>query len=300
MPSDGVQRRLPLRVPYAGRPLLEFLGQRAVAGIEEVVDGAYRRTLRLPHGIGVLEVRPADDHVAAVVRVTDPGDEPAALERCRWLLDLDHDPAVIDAALGSDPLLAPLVAACPGRRVPGHVDGGELAVRTVLGQQVSVAGARTTTSRLVAQLGERLPSPDGGLTHLFPTPAALATAPDADLPMPASRRRALRSLAAALAAGALVISPSADRAELDAQLRALPGIGPWTAAYIRLRATGDPDVFLPSDLGVRRALERQGQPGDPRSATHLAERWRPWRSYALVHLWGTLGEPSARLGRAAT
>ena len=237
----------------------------------------------------MLEVRPADDHVAAVVRVTDPGDEPAAVERCRWLLDLDHDPAVIDAALGSDPLLAPLVAACPGRRVPGHVDGGELAVRTVLGQQVSVAGARTTTSRLVAQLGERLPSPDGGLTHLFPTPAALATAPDADLPMPASRRRALRSLAAALAAGALVISPSADRAELDAQLRALPGIGPWTAAYIRFAPPATPTCSCRRTWACAVPSNEPGQPGDPRSAAHLAERWRPWRSYPPVHLWGTLG-----------
>ena len=261
---------------------------------------AYRRTLRLPHGVGVIEVRPADDHVAVVLRVTDPRDEPAALERGRWVLDLDIDPAVIDAALASDPLLAPLVAACPGRRVPGHVDGAELAVRAVLGQQVSVAGARTTTRQLVARLGERLPSPDGGLTHLFPTPAALAAATDDDLPMPASRRRALRTLTAALAAGEVVISPSADRAELDAQLQALPGIGPWTAAYIRLRATGDPDVFLPSDLGVRHALERQGQPGDPRSAARLAERWRPWRSYAPLHLWGTLGEPSAPLRRTRT
>jgi AraC family transcriptional regulator of adaptative response / DNA-3-methyladenine glycosylase II len=243
----------------------------------------------------VVELCPADDHVAVALWLADPRDEPAAIERCRWMLDLDTDPAAVDDALGSDELLAPLVAACPGRRVPGHADGAELAVRAVLGQQVSVAGARTTTARLVARLDDRLPWPDGGLTHLFPTSEALAAATDADLPMPASRRRAMRGLTSALASGDLVIDRSADPAELDARLRALPGIGPWTAAYIRLRATGDPDVFLPSDLGVRHALERMGQLGDPRSAASLAERWRPWRSYALVHLWGTLGGPPAPL-----
>jgi len=270
------------------------LALRAVPGLEEVVDGTYRRTLRLPHGAGVLELRPLTDHVAVTLHLADQRDASTAVERCRQLLDLDAEPTAIDRALGADPLLAPLVADCPGLRVPGHVDGAELAVRAILGQQVSVAGARTSTAGVVARLGLPLPAPDGGLTHLFPEPAAIAGASDADLPMPGARCLALRALATALAGGQLTIDIGVDPAELGARLLALPGIGPWTAAYIRLGAAGDRDVFLPSDLGVRRALERLGQPGDPRSATRLAERWRPWRSYALMHLWRSLG-PNARL-----
>jgi AraC family transcriptional regulator of adaptative response / DNA-3-methyladenine glycosylase II len=226
-----------------------------------------------------------------MLRLSDWRDLATAVQRCRLLLDLDADPIAVDGLLGTDPLLAPFVATAPGRRVPGHVDGAELAARAVLGQQVSVAAARTAAARLVQRLGERLPVADGSLTHLFPEPAAIAEAADDALPMPTSRRRALRALSAALAAGDIVIDSGADRHELSASLRALPGIGPWTAAYTVLRGTGDPDVFLEGDLGVRRALERLGQPADPRSAARRAERWRPWRAYALQHLWGSLSLP---------
>ena len=204
------------------------------------------------------------------------------------MLDLDADPQAVAAALGADPLLGALVAASPGRRVPGHVDGAELAVRAVLGQQVTVAAARTLTARLVTRYGSPLAEPSGGLTHLFPTPQVLAGADFADLGMPASRRRALAALAVALTDGTLLLDPGADRADLQARLLDLPGVGPWTAAYIRLRALGDPDVFLPTDAGVRHALARRGLPADPTAAAALADRWRPWRSYALLHLWGTL------------
>ena len=203
-------------------------------------------------------------------------------------MDLDADPIAVSDLLEADALLAPLVAKSPGRRSPGHVDGAELAVRAVLGQQVSVVAARTHTARLVWATGTPLPAPDGGLTHLFPEAGAVAVADPAVLAMPESRRRTLRVLAGRLDDGSISIDAGTDRAALEEQLTALPGIGPWTAAYIALRGLGDPDVFLPSDLGVRRALERLGIPADPASAADRAKAWRPWRSYALHHLWASL------------
>jgi len=170
--------------------------------------------------------------------------------------------------------------------LPGSVDGFEIAVRAVLGQQVSVAGARTIAGRLVHRFGKPLTAPDGDLTHVFPEPAALVDADLGELGIPGSRQETVRTLAGAVAAGDLVLDRGADRAEVVAKLQALRGIGPWTASYIAMRALGDPDVFLPGDLGVRRALEKLGQPGDPNSASALAEAWRPWRSYAVQHLWG--------------
>jgi AraC family transcriptional regulator of adaptative response / DNA-3-methyladenine glycosylase II len=185
-------------------------------------------------------------------------------------------------------VLGPLVAARSGLRLPGHVDGAELALRAVIGQQVSVAGARTVAAGLVARYGEPLAAPADGLTHRFPAAKVLAGVDPEDLPMPRSRGRTLVGLARALAEGEVILDPGVDRDEVADRLLALPGIGPWTVAYVRVRALGDPDAFLPTDLGVRRALGRLGQPDDPRGAAALAERWRPWRSYALFHLWASL------------
>ena len=283
-----VALRLPVRQPFDGDALLTFLGRRAVAGIEERAGDAYRRTLRLPRGHAIVELAPRPDHVACRIRLTDLRDLTQAVQRSRRLLDLDADPVAVGAALGADPLLAPLVVKAPGLRSPGHVDGAELALRAVLGQQVSLGAASTHTARLVVAAGAPLPAPDGGLTHLFPEPAAIAELDGALLAMPDRRRRTVRGLAARLASGALVIDPGTDRAELEEQLIALDGVGPWTAAYVALRGLGDPDVFLASDLGVRRALEQLGEPGDPRSAAARADTWRPWRSYALHHLWASL------------
>jgi AraC family transcriptional regulator, regulatory protein of adaptative response / DNA-3-methyladenine glycosylase II len=294
--------RLPYRAPIDLPGLFTFLAARAVPGVEEGTPAGYRRTLRLPHGSGVVELSagpPAGaPYVRAVLRLEDLRDLGAAVARCRRLLDLDADPAAVDAQLGTDPLLAPLVAAAPGRRSPGHVDGPELAVHAVLGQQVSVAGARTLAARLVARHGDALPVPDGALTALFPTPAALAAADPADLPVPGSRRRALLALTAALAEGSLTLDPGVDRDEAERALLALPGIGPWTAGYVRLRALGDPDAFLPGDLGVRHALARCGRPADARAAREMARAWRPWRAYALHCLW-SVPPPGSRPGSAA-
>jgi AraC family transcriptional regulator of adaptative response / DNA-3-methyladenine glycosylase II len=210
---------------------------------------------------------------------------PAAVARCRRLLDLDADPAAVDEQLGADEWLRPLVVARPGLRMPGVTDGAELAVRAVLGQQVSVAAARTTAGRLAERFGERVGQGSDGLTRRFPTASKLADVDPASLPLPRSRAVALVRLAQALAAGDLVVDPGADRQDVTARLVALPGIGPWTAAYVRLRALGDPDVFLPTDLGASRALRRLGAPDDARP-----NRWRPWRSYALHHLWSSLAD----------
>jgi AraC family transcriptional regulator, regulatory protein of adaptative response / DNA-3-methyladenine glycosylase II len=287
-PAPGtIELRLPHRAPFAAAELLAFLGARAVPGVEEVRDGAYRRTLGLDHGQAVAELRPADGHVACVLRLADVRDLSSAVQRCRRLLDLDADPVAADAHLAADPLLRPLVESVPGRRLPGAVDGPEIAVRAVLGQQVSVPGARTLAGRLVRAHGEPLALPDPALTHVFPTADALAAADPASLPMPASRARALTTMAAALAAGDVVLDPGADRDEAERSLLALPGIGPWTASYVRMRALGDPDAFLPGDLGVRHALAALGA-DDAR-----AERWRPWRAYAVQHLSASPGAAGA-------
>lgn len=267
--------------------VIAYLARRAIPGIEEVVDGAYRRSIRLPAGAGVLELTPADGHVKARLYLDQPDDESVAVERARILFDLDTDPLPVVDSLHKDPLIGPFVRVNPGRRVPGHVDPDEIAFRAVLGQQVSLAGAATLAGRLVADHGESLLTPVGGVTHLFPTAGALAHVDPQTLPMPASRGRALLGLAEALATGQVVLGPAVDRAEARERLLELPGIGPWTADYVALRALRDPDAFLPSDLGVRRALERLGLDGGPANAARLAERWRPYRAYALMHLWAS-------------
>jgi AraC family transcriptional regulator of adaptative response / DNA-3-methyladenine glycosylase II len=202
------------------------------------------------------------------------------------MLDLDADPSAVDEALGADPALAPLVAAAPGRRVPASPDAAELAVRAVLGQQVSVAGARTLTARVLTAAGRPLPEPVGTLTHAFPRPEALADADLTAVGLTGARRRTVHALGAALADGTVALGPGADREDATRALRAVPGIGPWTAALVGLRGLADPDVWLPADLALRRSLAALGS-----SDTDAAARWRPWRSYAVMHLWA-LAVPS--------
>jgi len=249
--------------------------------------------LCLPHGAGVVELLPADGHVCARYWLEDLGDLAAAMQRSRTLLDLDSDPHSVAEALAEDALLGALVRGTPGRRVVGHVDGRELAVRAVLGQQISLRGARTLAGRLVSSYGEPLRRPIGAVTHTFPSASALAQADPDRLAMPLARRRALVGLARELAAEELVLDAGADRADARRRLLELPGIGPWTAEYIAMRALRDPDAFLPSDLGVRHALERLGQDGRPAAVEKLSERWRPYRAYALFHLWGSLPQSGA-------
>ncbi len=300
--APGVIRlRLPYRPPIDLERMLAFLTARAIPGVESAGEDGYRRTILLPHGTGIISLRPSAgpgatvSHVECELRLTDLRDLTAAVQRCRRMLDLDADPAPIAAALAADRILGPLAAAHPGRRVPGHLDGDELAIRAVLGQQVSVAAARRLGTRLAAAYGKPLEQPDGTLTHCFPTAQTFAAADPAALPMPRARASALVGLAAALASGELSLDPGADRDRAQAQLLALPGIGPWTASYIRMRALSDPDAFMPSDTGVLDALARLGAlpdgPGAGRQGVAaLAESWRPWRSYAVQHLWAFLEE----------
>jgi AraC family transcriptional regulator of adaptative response / DNA-3-methyladenine glycosylase II len=280
-----VDLRLPFRPPLQAQALLDWLAARAVPGVEEVEGGIYRRSLRLPRGAGVLKAAFDGDAVRCRLWLEDERDADAAAERCRRLLDLDVDPAAVDAVLGRDPLLRPLVAAMPGLRVPGAVDGAELAVRAVLGQQVSVPAARTAAGRLAAEHGEPLERRPGGVVRLFPSVATLARLDPAGLPMPRARASALVGLCRAVVRGELRLDPAADRDEARRALLALPGIGPWTAGYVAMRALGDPDVFLVEDLGVRHGLTRLGGPSDQRAARALAEAWAPWRSYASQYLW---------------
>lgn len=291
--AGAIELRLPYRAPLDADGLIAYFGLRAVTGVEEVADGAYRRSLDLPHGPGVVELRPAAGHVRARFRLEDLRDLATAVQRCRHLLDLDSDPAAIDEALGGDPLLGPLVAASPGRRVAGHVDGHELAIRAVLGQQVTLAAAATLAARLVADHGEPLREPAGTVTHVFPSAAALAEADPERIAMPVARKRALLGLASAVADGEIALDGGAERDETQRRLLAMPGLGPWTVGYIAMRALRDPDGFLPTDLGVRRALEALGHDGRPATAARLAERWRPYRAYALQHLWGHLATVAA-------
>ena len=279
--------RLPFREPLCPDNLFGHLAATAVPGVEEWRAGAYRRTLRLPHGPGVVALRPRPGHVACVLRLTDLRDLSIAISRCRRMLDLDADPVAVDELLCRDPLLAPHVRKSPGRRVPRTVDGPEFAVRAVLGQQVSTAAARTLAGRLVAAHGDPVADPDGGLTHLFPSPAALAALDPEALAMPRTRRATLTSLVAELAGGGLDLDVGSDWEEARARLRGLPGFGPWTVESIAMRALGDPDAFLPTDLGIRCAARELGLPVTPAALTAHAGAWRPWRSYAVQYLWAT-------------
>jgi AraC family transcriptional regulator of adaptative response / DNA-3-methyladenine glycosylase II len=305
-PAD-LSLRLPFRRPLCPDNLFGHLAATAVAGIEEVRGQTYRRTLRLPHGPGVIELTPVPRHVLCRVRLTDLRDLASAVARCRWLLDLDADPEAVDSHLSREPALRPLVEQSPGRRVPRCADGGEMAIRAVLGQQISTAAARTHTARMVLRCGERLPEPDGGLTHLFPTPEALHGALTAgraggagpvDAPfapsMPAARRRTLAALADALADGSLALDPGCDRALALRQLALIPGIGPWTEQVVAMRSLGDPDAFPAADRGLLSGAAALDLPSTPAGLIGRAAGWRPWRAYAVQYLWAATDHPINR------
>lgn len=283
--------RLPFRAPLNPDNLFGHLAATAVPGMEEWRDGAYRRTLRLPYGHGIAALTPKPDHIACRLTLSDLRDLPVAISRCRRMLDLDADPVAVDEQLGTDPVLAPLVAKAPGRRVPRTVDEAEFAVRAVLGQQVSTAAARTHAARLVTAHGEPVDDPEGGLTHLFPAPQALAALDPESLAMPRTRRATFTHLVGQLADGTLHLGVESDWLQARARLLALPGFGPWTVDVIAMRALGDPDAFLPTDLGIRRAAQELGLPSTPAALTARAAAWRPWRAYAVQYLWATDSHP---------
>lgn len=290
--------RLPFRPPLHPGNLFGHLVATAVPGVEEWRDGAYRCTLRLPHGPGVAALTPpatpGDTAVGCRLLLADGRDADAAVAHCRWLLDLDADPAAIDERLAADPLLAPLVIRVPGRRVPRVPDPAGFAVRAVIGQQVSTAAARTHGARLVSACGEPVTDPEGGLTHLFPSAEAVAGVDPAALAMPAARRRTVVAVARALVGG-LTLGPGADPVRARALLGELPGVGPWTVETIAMRALGDGDAFPPTDLGVRQAARAIGVGDRPGPLTAQAVAWRPYRAYAVQHLWAVLAHPVNQL-----
>ncbi len=280
--SGRLALRLAVRRPFAGQHLLAFLGERAIQGVEHVDDHVYARVLRLPHGLGAVRLTLHDARVDAELELTDLRDTAVAVERCRRLLDLDADPIAIGEVLGADPLLAPLVRDVPGQRLPGQVDGFEVAVRAIVGQQVSVAGARTILGRFAAAYGTPVSfdlAAEHGLTHAFATAESMAEADDTALSMPRSRAQALIGVARSVMSGELDLDPGADRDDTHKRLLAHRGIGPWTADYIVMRAFGHPDVMVEDDLYIRRMLNHHGI-----DAARMST-WQPWRSYAALHLW---------------
>jgi AraC family transcriptional regulator of adaptative response / DNA-3-methyladenine glycosylase II len=332
--AGSVELRLAYRGPLHAAALLDFLAVRALPGVEECDGQTYRRGLRLPHGTATVALTPGERWVAASLDLTDVRDLAPAVARCRRLLDLDADPVAVDQTLAADPAFAAAVAAEPGIRVPRAVDGFEMAVRAIVGQQVSVTAARTTLSHLLHAQDERAhPRPSGagpggarsdaagpgaagqgaagqgaagqgaagqgaagpgggpvdgvgsggaaGRLRGFLGPGELLGLPDEAFRMPVARRESLRALAGAVEDGRLDLEPGADPAEAVRRLQEVPGVGPWTAGYVVMRALGDPDVFLPTDLAVRRGAAKLGITDLERHA----ERWRPWRSYALIRLW---------------
>ncbi|MHB8293411.1 MAG: DNA-3-methyladenine glycosylase 2 family protein [Acidimicrobiales bacterium] len=279
--------RLAFRAPFVPDSLFGHLAATGVPGCEEVRDGAYRRTLRLAYGNGIAALTPLPDHVSCRLLLDDLRDIPTAIARCRRLLDLDADPEAVACRLSCDPLLGPMVAKAPGRRVPRSVDGAELALRAVLGQQVSTAAARTYAARLAERHGSPIDDPAGALTRVFPPPEALAGIDPGELAMPAARRRAVVALVAALVAGDVELGPGAELARARRQLGALPGIGPWTVEIISMRALGDPDAFPATDMGVMKGASSLGLPAAGAELVARSRAWQPWRSYAVQYLWAT-------------
>ena len=280
--------RLPVRTPFAYEGVFGHLAATAVPGCEEVRDGIFRRTLRLTRGNGIVSLTPQPDHVRCVLVLENVRDLATAIARCRRLLDLDADPDAVIDALGSDADLRAVVAKAPGQRIPRTVDEHEMAVRTVLGQQVSTKAARTHAGRLVSAYGSPVSDPTGGLTHTFPSVAQLAEIDPAHLAVPGVRRKSLAALISGLNSGDVSLDAGCDWDRARRHLLAIPGIGPWTTEIVAMRALGDPDAFPATDLGVRLAAERLGLATDPRGLTTHSARWRPWRSYAVQHLWTTL------------
>ena len=283
----SISLRLPFRQPMCPDNLFGHLAATAIPGVEEWREGAYRRTLRLPNGPGLATLRPGPEFIACQLALTDLRDLAMAISRCRRLLDLDADPVAVGDQLREDPQLAPLIDKAPGRRVPRTVDAAELAVRAVIGQQISIAAARTHGARLAERLGEPVDDPAGSLTRLFPDMAVIADTDIAALAMPAARRQSIAALARSVASGALDLGPGADWYLARSVLATVPGVGPWTIELVAMRGLGDPDAFTPTDLGVRQAAAALDLPASPAALTRRAERWRPWRAYAVQYLWAT-------------
>lgn len=284
--------RLPARAPFDGAGLLKFFADHAVPGLENADTASFGRAVRLPHGRAQITVRlDGDTGVLCTAELDELSDVGALVTRVRRLFDLDADSVAIDDALSNDPSLAPLVAAVPGIRLPGSLDAEELLFRTVIGQQVSVAAARTVLGRLAAQLGD-----DG----LFPTAAQIADRGRDVLRGPASRVTSIVGIAEAIASGDLDLDVATPVDDFRASLEAFPGVGPWTSGYLAMRVLGNPDILLTGDLVIAQSAALRGLPATPKALSRYSAEWAPWRSYAGLHLWrarqwvpSTYGQPTS-------
>lgn len=280
---------LPLREPFDAAGVFAWMAARTLPGVETGAADHYARTLALPGGAAWFRVRRDGARLRLDARLAALGDLPLLVTRVRRLFDLDADPVAIDTALGAHPPVADLIARTPGIRVPGTADPHEMLIRAMVGQQISVAAARTVLARLVEALGEQVPAHEG--THrLFPAMSAIAAHGADVLRGPAARIRAITAVARALDSGALTLTSGDESAAQRARLLAMPGIGPWTADYVRMRVSGDPDVFLPGDSAVRAGARRIGLPDQARPLEAWAGRCAPWRSYLTAHLWRSVGD----------
>jgi AraC family transcriptional regulator of adaptative response / DNA-3-methyladenine glycosylase II len=289
---SGLPDLLPYRPPFAADALLSFLSARAVPGVEVVRDGSYRRGVRAGDGrfaVIALTPDPANQLVRLDVSSDHRLDRPALVRDARRAFDLDADPESIDAVLARDTTLAPLVRRTPGIRVPGTFDAFELVMRAIFGQQVSVSGARTSLGRFAARFGTPIDPPTGELTHLFPTAERVAEISPEALAVPRARAEAIRRVGELVASGKLNLSGGSRLGEALQILGEVHGIGPWTLAYVAMRALCDPDAFLAGDLGVRKGFEILGLPTTSSEVLERAEKWRPWRAYAVMHLWNAHG-----------
>ncbi|HEX4401318.1 MAG TPA: AlkA N-terminal domain-containing protein [Galbitalea sp.] len=278
-----VTLRLPARAPFDGAGLMRFFAGHAVPGLENASDTLFERSVRLPRGTGhvSIELDATGTGIRCTAHLESVADVGALVARMRRLFDLDADSVAIDDALSGDPTLAPLVAATPGIRMPGSLDAEETLFRTLIGQQISVAAARTVLGRLVTDLGELGP----GDNRLFPTASAIAERGREVLRGPAARINTIIGVAEALAGGDLELDVATPVDEFEANLTRLPGVGPWTAGYLAMRVLGNPDVLLTSDLVILQSAAALGLPGTARELALHGQRWAPWRSYAALHLW---------------
>jgi AraC family transcriptional regulator of adaptative response / DNA-3-methyladenine glycosylase II len=275
--ATALTLRLPARAPFDGPGLMRFFADHAVPGLEFADDTVFERHVQMPHGPAHISVRlSAEPGVVCSASLTDISDLGPLVARVRRMFDLDADSVAIDSALSADPHLAPLVAAVPGMRLPGSLDSEETLFRTLIGQQVSVAAARTTLGRITAELGT---------SGQFPSAAQILAGGPAVLRGPASRIATVMAVAQELVSGTLVLDVSSTVANFSERLLRIPGIGPWTAGYLAMRVLGNPDVLLTTDLVLAQSAAARGLPATPLSLGRYAERWAPWRSYATMHLW---------------
>jgi AraC family transcriptional regulator, regulatory protein of adaptative response / DNA-3-methyladenine glycosylase II len=299
--SDEISLRLSYRPPYDWDHLLGFLASRAIPGIEYVDAQSYARTIRTPTGHAIIQISACEEGNALLMRVRGvaSADLFELSSAARRVFDLSADIVQIASAFRSDPLLSALIVQRPGLRIPGVFDPFECAVRAILGQQVSLQIGRTYAQRLVARAGKSVEPMTEGLTHLFPAPNTLAKLDLRDLGLPSARIDAVRTLARAVRDGVIRFDEPVE--DVTRALEKLPGVGPWTAQYTALRGLGDPDAFMPADLVLRRAATTHGSPLTTRALEARAEAWRPWRGYAMMHLWASTPEPvrgSRSVGRS--